>query len=183
MTPALGKVRSPPVMSRTNYLKGYAPEIVKQVEELVASNRLADLLRSRYSENHQLRTDKALYNYAMELKNSYLRRAGPISKVIYDDKISLKHHALGLHTFVSRPQGRKTKAKNEIRISSLLKFVPEAMLRAVVVHELAHLREKAHNKAFYKLCCHMESDYHQHEFDLRLYLTLVDSGDELHGRR
>ena len=140
-------------------------------------------MRSRYPENHTIRNDKALYEYTMDLKNSYLRKAGPLSKVIYDDKISLSHHALGLHSFVSRQQGRKTKAKNEIRISSVLKFVPEAMMRTVVVHELAHLREKDHNKAFYNLCCHMESDYHQYEFDLRLYLTLVDSGGTLHGRQ
>ena len=29
------------------------------------------------------------------------------------------------------------------------------------------------------LRCHMEPDYHQHEFDLRLYLMLVDSGGSL----
>ena len=44
----------------------------------------------------------------------------------------------------------------------------------IVVHELAHLREKAHNKAFYNLCAHMEPSYHQLEFDVRLYLTHID---------
>ena len=32
--------------------------------------------------------------------------------------------------------------------------------------------EKEHHKAFYQLCQHMESDYHQLELDLRLFLTL-----------
>ncbi len=41
----------------------------------------------------------------------------------------------------------------------------------IVVHELAHLKEKEHNKAFYQLCCHMEPQYHQLEFDTRLWLT------------
>ena len=40
----------------------------------------------------------------------------------------------------------------------------------VVVHELAHLREREHNKAFYQLCQHMLPDYAQIEFDLRLLL-------------
>ena len=44
----------------------------------------------------------------------------------------------------------------------------------IVVHELAHLKEKEHDKAFYKLCVSMEPAYHQYEFDLRLYLTHVD---------
>jgi len=41
----------------------------------------------------------------------------------------------------------------------------------IVVHELAHLKESEHDKAFYALCLHMEPSYHQLEFDLRLWLT------------
>jgi UTP pyrophosphatase len=41
----------------------------------------------------------------------------------------------------------------------------------IVVHELAHLKEREHDKAFYALCLHMEPDYPQLEFDLRLWLT------------
>ena len=44
----------------------------------------------------------------------------------------------------------------------------------IVVHELAHFRESDHNKAFYKLCEHMQPGYHQIEFDLRIYLTYRD---------
>jgi hypothetical protein len=41
----------------------------------------------------------------------------------------------------------------------------------IVVHELAHLRQRAHDKPFYALCEHMLPGYHQIEFDTRLYLT------------
>lgn len=41
----------------------------------------------------------------------------------------------------------------------------------IVVHELAHLKESDHNKAFYRLCEFMQPGYHQFEFDLRLHLT------------
>jgi len=58
--------------------------------------------------------------------------------------------------------------------------MPEEFLRMIVVHELAHLREKQHNKAFYNLCLHMESDYHQLEFDTRLYLTYADIAGKLY---
>jgi predicted metal-dependent hydrolase len=44
----------------------------------------------------------------------------------------------------------------------------------IVVHELAHLKEKQHNKAFYQLCQHMLPDYHQIEFDVRVYLTAIE---------
>tara|TARA_R110001592_G_scaffold1778_4_gene10574 strand:- start:10334 stop:10474 length:141 start_codon:yes stop_codon:yes gene_type:complete len=44
--------------------------------------------------------------------------------------------------------GSKLKRKNAIMVSALFKTLPELLLRMVVVHELAHLREKEHNKAF-----------------------------------
>ena len=81
---------------------------------------------------------------------------------------------LGTNTFVSRVQGGKLKANNEIRIATLFRDAPEAFLRMIVVHELAHLKEKEHNKAFYQLCCHMEPDYYQLEFDMRLWLNWRD---------
>ena len=59
--------------------------------------------------------------------------------------------------------------------------MPEEFLRNIVVHELAHLKEKEHDRAFYKLCLNMEKNYHQVEFDLRLYLTYMDiSGEGLY---
>lgn len=110
----------------------------------------------------------------MSIKNQYLRQSSPLSKVVYDDKIDVVHQALGLHTFVSRVQGSQLKAKNEIRVGSVFKSSSVDFLRMIVVHELAHLREKQHNKAFYKLCEYMEPRYHKLEFDMRLYLTQLE---------
>ncbi|MCW8822093.1 MAG: DUF45 domain-containing protein, partial [Sulfurovum sp.] len=132
------------------------------------------------SDTHVYTTDKSLYIYVQELKNAHLKSSSPIAKVLYDTKIRDINAALGTHTFVSRVQGGKLKAKNEIRISHVFKKVPEAFLRMIVTHELAHLKEKAHNKAFYKLCTYIEPDYHQLEFDLRIYLTYRDIFGELY---
>ena len=52
--------------------------------------------------------------------------------------------------------------------------MPEDFLKMIVVHELAHLKEKDHNKSFYQLCKNMMPSYHQVEFDMRVYLTHVD---------
>ncbi|EBG2762587.1 M48 family metallopeptidase [Salmonella enterica subsp. enterica] len=125
----------------------------------------------RYPGAHDYATDKALYHYTQELKSQFLRNAPPINKVMYDSKIHVLKNALGLHTAVSRVQGGKLKAKAEIRVATVFRNAPEPFLRMIVVHELAHLKEKDHNKAFYQLCCHMEPQYHQLEFDTRLWLT------------
>jgi len=157
-----------------NYLLGYSEEIKQQVGLLISQDRLSDVLLQKYSAAHDIRTDKALYTYVLDLKNSFIRNAQTPSKVMFDNDMRAIQRALGLHTAISRVQGGKLKAKNEIRIASLFKEVPIEFLRMITVHELAHLKEKDHNKAFYKLCVSIEPDYHQIEFDLRLYLTHVD---------
>ncbi|MDD2722920.1 MAG: DUF45 domain-containing protein [Methylovulum sp.] len=167
-------------MDTLKYLSGYPATVTDQVQKLIDSDKLAGLLLKKYPRSHELKTDKALYSYAIDLKNQFLRQSNPLSKVVYDDKIDVLHQALGLHTFVSRVQGGNLKAKHEIRIGAVFKNAPLEFLRMIVVHELAHLREKQHNKAFYKLCGHMEADYHQFEFDTRLYLTYLDRVGKLY---
>lgn len=159
---------APPTLK---YLAGYPPQLLAQVQGLIDEGRLAQVLAQRYPDQHEVRSDTALYAYVMELKARYMRNADQISKVAYDNKLKVISQALGTHTAVSRVQGGKLKAKREIRVASLFKEAPAAFLRMIVVHELAHLKEKAHDKAFYQLCTHMEPGYHQLEFDLRLYLT------------
>ena len=88
-------------------------------------------------------------------------------------------HALGTHTTVSRVHGNKLKAKREIRVATLFREGPDAFLKMITVHELAHIKEKGHDKAFYQLCTHMEPNYHQYEFDLRVYLTHMDTAGKL----
>lgn len=154
-----------------NYLGHYSADIQQQAEVLLTSKRSGDWFLKKYPHAHSLSSERALYDFAQAIKSDYMRSSAPISKVVYDDKIHIINNALGLHSYVSRVQGNKLKAKNEVRIASLFRKVPEPFLRMILVHELAHLREKQHDKAFYQLCCYMEPDYHQLEFELRLYLA------------
>ena len=153
------------------FLTGYAEPLLDQVREQLAAGTLGDYLARRYPEAHAIRTDGALYEHASALKARYLRNAPALSKVAYEGRLQIDHRALGTLTSVSRVQGGKLTAKRELRVASLFKDAPAAMLDMIVVHELAHLKEREHDKAFYALCLHMESDYHQLEFDLRLWLT------------
>ncbi|VWX56389.1 putative metal dependent hydrolase [Burkholderiales bacterium 8X] len=176
------------------YLAGYSATLRAEVEQLIAEGRLGALLTRRYPVGHAsdegqaahlgsrgthgVRDDRALFDYVMRLRGEFMRNAEPLNKVMFDNKLQVIRHALGTHTTVSRVQGSKLKSKREIRIASLFKEVPEPLLRMIVVHELAHLKEREHDKAFYQLCLHMEPDYHRLELDLRLYLTHLDVGGE-----
>lgn len=160
------------------YVQGYPPHIVDQVAQLVDSGRLPTWFHQRYPNNHTIKSEKALFDYTMALKNRYMKKTAPLSKVVYDNKIHIINNALGLHTYVSKVHGGKIKSKNEIRIARVFREAPEPLLRMLVVHELAHLKEKEHNKAFYSLCCHMEPDYHQLELDARLFMIYLETRDE-----
>ena len=163
------------------YLAGYPAGLQEQVSQLIAQDKLAALLNQRYpGGTHDIQSDRALYDYVSGLKNDFMRKAEPLAKVMFDNKLHVIRNALGTHTTVSRVQGGKLKAKREIRVASLFKEVPLDLLRMIVVHELAHMRERDHDKSFYALCTYMEPDYHRFEFDLRLYLTHLDlSGKRL----
>lgn len=155
----------------SRFLRGYPPALLDQVRRLQDDGRLGDYLASRYPEGHAVQSDRALYDYVGGLRQRHLRNAPGIDKVLYDSRLDVLKHALGLHTAVSRVQGGKLKAKKEIRVAGLFREAPAEFLKMIVVHELAHLREFEHNKAFYQLCEHMLPGYHQVEFDLRVWLT------------
>lgn len=161
-------------MPGLKYLRPYPDDVKDGVRRLIAEDRLGEMLRRKYPATHEVRTDGALYDYVLELKNRFLRKSEPLSKVAFDSSLQVVRNALGTHSTVSRVQGSKLKSKREIRVASLFKEAPPEFLKMIVVHELAHLKEREHDKAFYQLCLSMEPDYHQLEFDLRLYLTQLD---------
>lgn len=162
-------------MLAARYLAGYPPELIAQAEALRLSGGLADHLARRLPEPHDVRSDAALFDYVQALKTRHLRKAEPLNFVGYDAKLRVLQHALGTHTRRTQVQGARLKMRREIRVATLFRQAPAALLRMIVVHELAHLRELDHNKAFYQLCQHMEPDYFQLEFDLRLYLMNLES--------
>ncbi|WP_166425764.1 YgjP-like metallopeptidase domain-containing protein [Paraglaciecola sp. 20A4] len=161
------------------YLAAYPEHLQEKIEQLLVADKLKEYIYANYPSVHEVSNDNALREYVMALKNRFLRKSSPLSKVAFDPKIHVVNHALGMHTYVSRVQGGRLKSKNELRVSTLFKRVPEPFLNMIVVHELAHLKEKDHNKAFYQLCLHMLPNYHQLEFDLRVYLTQIEERGDI----
>lgn len=162
-------------MPEMKYLHGYPQALLAPALALLEQGRLGQTIAARYPEGHDVRSDRALVDYVSTLKRQFMRSAPPLAKVAYDPKLHIVRNALGTHTAVSRVQGNQLKAKREIRVASLFKQAPAPFLKMIVVHELAHLKQREHDKAFYALCAHMEPAYHQLEFDLRLWLTALES--------
>lgn len=160
------------------YLTGYSTELREQAAQLLSSGQLKKLLAKRYPDRHQVHSSKELAVYVQGMKSRHLRTAAPLGKVLYDSKLHAVHNALGLHTTTTRSHGSKVQKRREVRISGLFKDSPPEFLRMIVVHELAHMKYAEHDQDFYRMCTHMEPDYHQLELDLRLFLTLRETERE-----
>lgn len=154
------------------FLPGYPAHLHAHIAQLHAQGQLGTYIQTRYPTSHAIQSDKALYDFCNELKQRYLKNAPLLDKVHFDNRLTVEKQTLGLNTAISRVQGGKLKAKKEIRISAFFKTAPLEFLQMIVVHELAHLKERDHDKAFYQLCLHMEPHYMQYEFDCRVYLLL-----------
>jgi predicted metal-dependent hydrolase len=162
-------------MTSLKYLGGYPPALLDKVRQLITRDELGTYLQQRHPGRHEVQSDKALYAYTNALRQEHLRNAAAIDRVWYDSKLDVISKALGMHTAISHVHGSRLKARKEIRIASLFRDTPPEFLKMIVVHELAHLKETEHNKAFYQLCEYMQPDYHQQELDLRLWLTWRDA--------
>jgi predicted metal-dependent hydrolase len=165
-------------MTVLKYLAGYPESLQAQVRALIQGDRLGRMLATRYTETHAVRNDRQLYDYVQDIKSRHLRKSVPLGKVLYDGKLQVVKHALGTHTAISRAHGGQLKASREIRIASVFRDAPAPFLQMIVVHELAHLRQLEHDKAFYQLCTTMAPDYHQLELDTRLWLTHREMGGQ-----
>jgi len=161
-------------MPHLSYIEHYPEHLKLQISRLIEEEKLGKYLLAKYPTAHTRTSDKALYAYVMELRSAFLRKSEPITKVLYDGRINDINDALGLHRVTIKNHGGRLRSKSEIRVATLFKKTSEPFLKMICVHELAHLKEKEHNKAFYALCEKMEPNYHQLEFDVRLYLIHLD---------
>ncbi|MEC7121291.1 MAG: YgjP-like metallopeptidase domain-containing protein [Pseudomonadota bacterium] len=152
------------------YIAHYTPELQQQISALVAANQLNDYLHQRYPNKHDIRSDAQLYQYVKNIKQQSMRQVKMPDRVGFDAQLKRVEQALGINRLTTRQHGGQLKTKVEIRIASLFQDAPADFLQMIVVHELAHLKQREHDKAFYRLCQHLLPNYHQLELDTRLWL-------------
>ena len=152
------------------FLDTYPDKVQNKIRTLIEEDGLDAYLNDLYPEKHKINTDKALFAYVQNLRKTYMRKAPPAHKVVFEDKNETVYNALGdtINDLILTDNGHKI--KNVIRIAELFQNAPLELFHMVVVHELAHTKEREHDRNFFRLCRHMDDDYEQHEFDLRLYL-------------
>jgi len=73
---------------------------------------------------------------------------------------------------------RKTKrqwgscsGKNVLNFNTMMMKLPQDVIQYIIVHELAHIQHKHHQKSFWKLVEQYMPDYKQHVTELKKYTT------------
>jgi hypothetical protein len=73
-------------------------------------------------------------------------------KVVQQVQSMVDNNKLAEFLLKRHPTTHSVYNDSDLRVSSMFKKSSEALLNMIVVHELAHLKEKEHNKGFYRLC-------------------------------
>ena len=75
------------------YLAHYPEHLQTNVQTMLEQKRLGEWLRTRYPDCHNTNNNNDLREYVLRLKNRYMKKTQPLSKVVYDDKIHIVKHA------------------------------------------------------------------------------------------
>lgn len=68
-------------------------------------------------------------------------------------------------------------AKRNLTINKLMKHLPEHLLKYIVFHEIAHLKQKRHNDIFWEIISRKFNNYEDLEKELFIYWFKLASDD------
>ena len=92
-------------MNDLPYLRGYPESLRAQARELLTLGKLSGFLQARYPATHTVRSDKALYDYVIALKNEAMRAAPAIHKVTYDSRLQVEGEIIQSNLQAMKAQG------------------------------------------------------------------------------
>ncbi len=76
-----------------------------------------------------------------------------------------------IHFRKTKRQWGSCSAKNVLSFNTMMMKLPQGVIQYIIVHELAHIKHKHHQKSFWKLVEHYMPDYKQHVTELKKYTT------------
>lgn len=65
-------------------------------------------------------------------------------------------------------------ASKNLTFNTILKHLPNYLVKYVVIHELTHFKEKKHNEVFWRLLSNRFKSYKRYEKDLMIYWFLIN---------
>jgi len=93
-----------------------------------------------------------------------------IFKIIDKEDIAIKN----VYFRNMRSKWGSCSANKNLTFNTLLKYLPDYLVKYVVIHELTHFKEKKHNEAFWRLISAQFKSYKKYEKDLMIYWFLIN---------
>lgn len=84
----------------------------------------------------------------------------PMRAKHFADRLGVRYGRITIRS--QRTRWGSCSAKKNLNFNCLLMLAPPEVIDAVVAHEICHLREMNHSKAFYDLLLGIYPDYHRH---------------------
>lgn len=87
---------------------------------------------------------------------------------------------IGINTVYFRKMKSKwgsCSAKKNLTINTLMKHLPEKLIKYVIFHEMIHLIERKHNERFWKFIDNRFENYEENEKNLLVYWVLMQKTD------
>ncbi|HCC68937.1 MAG TPA: hypothetical protein DEP99_03520 [Nitrospiraceae bacterium] len=79
----------------------------------------------------------------------------------------------GIYFREMRTKWASLSPRKNLTINTLMKYLPEYLIRYVIFHETAHLIEKRHNNRFWKLILRKYKNYQAREREMFIYWFLI----------
>jgi len=117
------------------------------------------------------------HNYDTKLFQKYIDRFYKREVELYtlslvekwSKKMNLKTNKISFRK--TKRQWGSCSAKNDLSFNTMIMKLPLAVIQYIVIHELAHIKHKHHQKAFWDLVKQYLPDYKKHTKELKNYTT------------
>ncbi|WP_295420508.1 M48 family metallopeptidase [Sulfurovum sp.] len=163
--------------------KGKALDFSKQTELYFQGSAYPLLLQKQTKKRTKLTFENGLfvlyyYRYDETLFQKHIDR-------FYKEEASqfipplLRHWACEMKLSPNNISFRKTKrqwgscsSKNNLSFNTMVMKLPLDVIQYIIIHELAHIKHKHHQKSFWALVEHYMPNYRQHVSELKTYSTV-----------
>jgi len=181
-----------PESVETNYTIDYRDIKYPRLEFKTGTLQL--ILPKKYKNHQQLlekhkkwihQKQQTIQNALQQAKTIQLNHKRTISQLKTLVEKLVQQYQTELNTKTNRITYRKMKTKwashssnKNLTINTLLKYLPEKLIRYIVFHEMAHSMERKHNERFWNIISRKFRNCQEIEEHLLIYWFLIQKGSE-----
>ncbi len=128
-----------------------------------------DFDEDRFSLFYHIYDEKLFQTHIDRFYKQEAQKQIPTHVELWAEKMSLSPESL--HFRKTKRQWGSCSGKNILSFNTMMMKLPQDVIQYIVIHELAHIKHKHHQKSFWNLIEEYLPDYRQHVAQLKTYTT------------